>query len=154
MDASVLDERVTYTCSQPWKYQLSPDPVHQDALAFYHAKWGTQIFREVLEDSTEYVCWGIFYYYFMSFAVVPLTLYIVLTGYTYMMKCFFLRRNRRPLRALFCTEYAVFDLITNAEMLWFFLSLYPSVTEANSRLIRSVGSVREFFEFQANSHII
>ena len=35
MDASVLDERVTYSCSQPWSYELSQDPAHQDALAFY-----------------------------------------------------------------------------------------------------------------------
>ena len=84
---------------------------------------------------------------------MPITFYTVLTGYTYLMKCFFLRRNSRPLRTLFITEYTVFDLVTNSELMWFFFSLYPSVTEANSQLTQSVDSVKGFFEFQANSPI-
>ena len=108
----------------------------------------------MLDQATDYVCWGNFYYNFMNIGVMPVTSFIMLLSYTYLMKWCFLRRTGRPLKSLFCSELFFFDLILTAEMTWFFLSLYPAVTAANNRLTESVGSVREFFVFQINAPLI
>ena len=57
------------------------------------------------------MCWGNFYYDFMDVGVLPINSYVLMIPYTYLMKICFLRRNKRPLRHLLCSDFFYFDLM-------------------------------------------
>ena len=153
-DATVLDERVIISCSRPWSYSLSQNPEHQDALTFYSTKWGSQKFHEVLSGSRDFVCWGNFYYEFIKLATKAQAMFIIFLPFTYLMKSYFLRKNKRPLKYLFCSETFLFHFINYTELIWFFIFLYPSAIAAGNKLTNNIASVKEFFNFQSTSPIV
>ena len=56
VDPTLLDSRVSYSCTAPWTYTLSTQPSDVEALAFYSKKWSPTLFNRTLDQSLEIIC--------------------------------------------------------------------------------------------------
>ena len=79
---------------------------------------------------------------------------LLLQPLTYISKCIFLVRNRRPTRHLFCTEFFLLDLITLGEMVLHVLFWRPPIVEIVKTLTFTVTSANLNFEFWSNSQFV